>query len=118
MGLVVVFLLLLFVVGVENTIPAFVRTEFDAVGSYYLKKLQSSGGITQTDKNEINSRLNELGFQNIRIVAPERVAWGEEAHLKIVADYQIKQTKPDLRKNTKVLSATFDEKTIVMTLDK
>ncbi len=117
LGLIIVFVLLFFVTGVENTIPVFIRTEFDNVGSYYLSTLQSNGGITTTDKNNIIAKLIDLGFTNIQITAPENVQWGEEARIIIKADFKVTQTNVDLNKETKTITATFDEKTIVMTLD-
>lgn len=118
LGLVIVFLLLFFAIGVENTIPAFVRTEFDAVASRYLMQLQTSGGIGPQQRNQLQAELNNLGFTNIQITAPENVVWGQEARLIITADYVIGRTKPDLTKENATLTATFDERTIVMTLNR
>lgn len=118
LGLIIVFLILFFVIGVENTIPVFIRTEFDNVGSYYLNKLQSTGEITVADRNDITNRLIDLGFTNIIISAPAAVGWGKEGYIRIAADYPITQTRADLSKEIKALTAVFDEKTIVMTLNR
>ena len=118
LGLLIVLLFLFLVIGVENTIPAFVRTEFDAIASRYLMQLQTNGGLVLQKRNQLQAELNNLGFTNIQITAPDSVAWGQEARFIIKADYVITQTRPDFTKDNKTLTATFDEKTIVMTLNR
>jgi|GEM_PF-5075323 len=116
MGLVIVFLLLFFLIGAEHTIPAFVRTDFDAICNRYFLQLQTNGGIPQQAKNLLVAELTAIGFTNIVITAPEAVAWGQEARLIVRANYMITTTRSNLTKESVALTATFDEKTIVMTL--
>ncbi len=118
LGLVIVFLLLFFLIGAENTIPAFVRTDFDAICNRYFMQLQTNGGVPQQAKNLLTSELTAIGFTNVRITAPEAVAWGQEARLTVIADYIINRTRPNLTKENVALTATFDERTIVMTLNR
>ncbi len=118
MGLVIIFLLLFFLIGAENTIPAFARTDFDAICNRYFMQLQTNGGIPQQAKNLLTSELTAIGFTNVRITSPESVEWGQEARLIVRADYMITKTRPDLTKENAVLTANFDERTIVMTLNR
>ncbi|KAB3535633.1 hypothetical protein F8154_05745 [Alkaliphilus pronyensis] len=117
LGFVIVFLVLFFVTGIENTIPAFVRTEFDILCSKYLALLQSEGGISPQLKCDLETELINMGFTNINITAPEDAVWGQEAQLTVTADYIYETTSVTLTKEEVTRRATFNEKTIVMTLD-
>ncbi len=117
---VTIFIVILsvFTVGTfENSIPLFKRIRFDNIGSQYLSELQKSRGLSQKDIDEIESKLTEIGFQNIRVMAPTSAEWGHEATLRIDADYVFERTNMDMKKEENVKTATFEETTVIMTND-
>lgn len=115
----VILALFIFAVGsTEYSLPFFQRIKFDNVCNKYLSIIQSEGGLSEADRNELVDELNKIGFKNVSITAPMKATWNTEVILKIEADYTFKTTKGDMTKEDKTIRATYENKTRVMTLER
>lgn len=115
----VILALFIFAVGsTEYSLPFFQRIKFDNVCNKYLSIIQSEGGLSEADRNELVDELNKIGFKNVSITAPTKATWNTEVILKIEADYTFKTTKGDMKKEDKTIRATYENKTRVMTLER
>ena len=115
-GLVIIGILSLFVVGIEYSLPTFDRAKFDDVCNKYLAVLEKNGELSSSDRANLENRLNSLGFSNININAPASTNWGDEATLRVTADYQFQITKPDGSKEIISKMATYENSIIVLSL--
>ena len=117
LGLVVVFLFAIAVGVLEHTIPFFDRLKFDNTVNDYLSIVQKTGGLTTAQRNELVLKLEKISFNNIVITAPTSTNWGEEASLRVEADYVFSALGTNFFKSDNTLRASFLNSTIVMTLD-
>lgn len=118
LALVIVFLFLFAVGNTEYSLPFFQRLKFDNICNKYLSIIQANGGLNQADRDNLIRELEEIGFSNVYIEAPTKVAWNTEAILKVEADYIYKITKGSLIKENKTIRAVYENKTVVMTLER
>lgn len=118
LALVVVFLFMFAIGNIEYSLPFFQRIKFDNICNKYLATIQAEGGLNSTDRNNLISELDKIGFKNASITAPTKLAWNSEAVLRIEADYIFKITKGDLSKDAKIIRAIYENKTRVMTLER
>lgn len=118
LALVLVFLFMFVVGNSEYSLPFFQRIKFDNVCNKYLAIIQAQGGLNSTDRNDLTSELEKIGFKNVSITAPTKLAWNSEAILRIEADYTFKVTKGNLSKEDKIIRAMYENKTRVMTLER
>lgn len=118
LALVIVFLFLFAVGNTEYSLPFFQRLKFDNICNKYLVIVQANGGLNQADRDNLIRELEEIGFSNVYIEAPTKVAWNTEAILKVEADYIFKITKGSLIKENKTIRAVYENKTVVMTLER
>jgi len=118
LALVIVFLFLFAVGNTEYSLPFFQRLKFDNICNKYLSIIQANGGLNQADRDNLIRELEEIGFSNVYIEAPTKVAWNTEAILKVEADYIFKITKGSLIKENKTIRAVYENKTVVMTLER
>lgn len=86
-GFIIFFLVLTFVLGIENTAPAFTRTEFDNSCDYYLAVLSADGGLDITKQDELEKKLEALGLKDVLVNAPEVAHWGDKVTLEVNAKY-------------------------------
>lgn len=116
---IVILALFMFAVGsTEYSLPFFQRIKFDNVCNKYLYIIQSEGGLSETDRNDLVEELNKIGFESISITAPRKVTWNTEAILKVEADYTFKTIKGNMNKEDKTIRAVYENKTRVMTLER
>lgn len=119
LALVLVILFLFAVGNIEYSLPFFQRIKFDNICNKYLAIVQAEGGLSMTDRNNLTSELENIGFNNVIIIAPtNRLAWNSEATLRVEADYTFKVTKGNLSKDNKTIRAVYENKTRVMTLER
>jgi len=118
LALVVVFLFMFIIGNIEYSLPFFQRIKFDNVCNKYLAIIQAEGGLNTTDRDNLINELDKIGFTNVSITAPTKLAWNSEAILKIEADYTFKVTKGDMSKDTKTIPTVYENKTRVMTLER
>lgn len=118
LALVIVFLFLFAVGNTEYSLPFFQRLKFDNICNKYFSIIQANGGLNQADRDNLIRELEEIGFSNVYIEAPTKVAWNTEAILKVEADYIFKITKGSLIKENKTIRAVYENKTVVMTLER
>ncbi len=115
-GIILIAILSLFMIGIEYSLPTFDRAKFDDINSKYLTLLNKNGGLSADDKTSLENELTSLGFSNINITAPETVSWGEEAILRVVADYDLEITKTDGSKEIITKTATYENSIVVLSL--
>lgn len=118
LALVVVFLFMFAVGNIEYSLPFFQRLKFDNVCNKYLAIVQAEGGLKPTDRSSLVNELNSIGFTNVSITAPVKLAWNTEAALRVEADYTFKTTKGNMSKGEKTIRAIYENKTRVMTLER
>lgn len=118
LALVVVFLFMFAIGNIEYSLPFFQRIKFDNVCNKYLAIIQAEGGLNTVDRDNLISELDKIGFTNVSITAPTKLAWNSEAVLRIEADYTFKRVKGDLSKDAKTIRAVYENKTRVMTLER
>lgn len=92
-GLIVLALVFGFVIGVEGTTPFFSRTEFDMICSNFLKETMIEKGLDDTSKQELIQELKNEGFEDVKVVAPDSLEWGQEFEFKVEASLKLKETK-------------------------
>ena len=117
LGLVIVFLFFITVGVIEYTIPFFDRLKFDSILNDYLSIIQKTGGLTTAQRNELILKLEGIGFSNIVIAAPNNTNWGEEASLRVEADYIFSSLSTNFIRSDNTLRVTFFNSTVVMTLE-
>ncbi|MDK2920165.1 MAG: hypothetical protein PWQ37_2898 [Candidatus Petromonas sp.] len=116
LGIVIIGILSLFMVGIEYSIPTFDRAMFDDICNKYLAIIEKNGGLSSSDITNLENELTSLGFTNINVIAPTSVSWGNEATLRVTADYEFQITKLDGSKKIMTKTATYENSTIVLTL--
>jgi len=116
----IIMLLMFAVGGVEYSIPFFLRIRFDNVCNKYLAVVQAQGGLNADDRAQLEQDLEVIGFDNVRIVAPENLSWNSEALLRIEADYvfEVITGRWDMGKETITKRAIYENRTRVMTLER
>ncbi len=118
LSLVLIFLFMFAVGNIEYSLPFFQRIKFDNICNKYLSIVQAEGGLSITDRNNLTNELENIGFTDISITAPTKLAWNSEATLRVEADYIFKVTKGNLSKEDKTIRAVYENKTRVMTLER
>ncbi|MCT4584064.1 MAG: hypothetical protein N4A54_03980 [Peptostreptococcaceae bacterium] len=108
-GIIIIGILLIFVVGTENTIPAFAKNEFDNTCDSYFSVLIADGGLSDSKKDELKGKLEGLGLESIKINAPQNAEWGDEVKLEITGKYIYDST------NISSLTKEKEEKEITYT---
>lgn len=107
-GIVILFILLIYVIGFETSAPLFTRTKFDGVCNHYLNVMVADGGLTSSQKQDFKKELESMNLENIVITAPESADWGDEVTLQVTADVKFinvsylkkeESTKPILYRN-------------------
>lgn len=128
-SIILVFSMLFLVVGINETLPAFIRSDYDTICSRYFSQLTIKGGLTTTDINNLKNELANIGLTNIDvkvyldgnpgIPAPSSIEWGRKATLKISARYDYESIKADgsgLKENKHHI-LNYENTTVILSLD-
>ena len=114
LGLGLLFILLIAVVGVDYTIPMFVRANFDDVCNSYLAIIERDGGLDNSHRNGLRAELNTLGITNVTIDAPASASWGQKVTLRIEGDYTFDTTRSDLSKASITKRIVYENSTVIL----
>lgn len=119
LAIIIVFFGLFMLLGVENSIPLYVRTSFDDVCNSYLAIIERDSGLTTAQKNNLVAELGTLGISNVIVTAPMPAAgnWGQKVKLKVIGDYSFTSTNAsNLSKRTETKPIKYEMNTIILTL--
>lgn len=129
LSLVVLFLTLFFVVGINESLPAFVKTEYDSICNRYFSNIIINGGLTSTDITNLKNELTQLGLSNINInifmdgdintpAPPDRkIEWGRRATLLVTADYEYESVSFNGGKKSSKHTLKYENSSTVLSLD-
>jgi hypothetical protein len=118
LALVVIFLVMFAVGNIEYSLPFFQRLKFDNICNKYLSIVQTEGGLSVKNRNDLLADLEKLGLTDISINAPTKLEWNNEALLKIEGNYTFNTVKGDLSKGDNTKRLVYENKTRVMTLER
>ena len=118
LALVVIFLVMFAVGNIEYSLPFFQRLKFDNICNKYLSIVQTEGGLSVKNRNDLLADLEKLGLTDISINAPTKLEWNNEALLKIEGNYTFNTVKGDLSKADNTKRLVYENKTRVMTLER
>ncbi len=116
-GIILIGILLIFSIGISETMPVFARNEFDNICDNYLALLSTKGGLDSIDKTNLENELINIGYKNITITAPTNAEWGSEVTLKVEAYYDVDSINPDLSDDIKTKKSTYENSTRVFGLE-
>lgn len=115
----VVLVLVMFAVGnIEYSLPFFQRLKFDNICNKYLSIVQTEGGLSVQDRDNLLEDLNRLEFTDIVINAPTKLGWNSEALLRVEGNYTFRTVKGDFSKGENTKRLVYENKTRVMTLER
>lgn len=63
-------IVVMFMAVIHVTIPIFRKIELTKVGEYYMELIDMHGGLTVSDRNDLELELTNKGFENIIISYP------------------------------------------------
>lgn len=128
---VILSLLLIFTIAIDESLPAFIRTDFDAISTRYFSKLIINGGLTSTDVQDLENELNDLKLKSINIniyaddnngisVSPgSTIEWGRKATLSIETIYEYDTVSTDGKgsKGTKQHTLKYKNSSTILSLN-
>lgn len=115
LGLVLIFIVLIMVVGIEYQIPLFIRANFDDISNSYLAVIERDGGLDSNQRDTLTAELFNLGIINVNINAPVSGNWGEKVTLRIEGDYIFESTNAsDLSKESISERIVYENSTIIL----
>lgn len=115
---IILALLAIMVLGVENTIPMLVRTQFDDICNNYLAIIEKESGLSTSARASLTAELEAIGITNINITAPVSAGWGDKVELIIEGDYVYRTTRyHDLSKTAETKRLRYRNSTVVLCLE-
>lgn len=116
--MIIVFLLVIMVIGVEHTIPMYVRSNFDDICNNYLAIIERDGGLTAAQKDALKTELNRLGITNVTINAPGSGTWGQHVTLRVEGEYVFETTQyDDFSKIQETRPIHYENSTVILCLE-
>lgn len=116
-ALLITVFILIFAISVDNTIPAFIRTEFDNICNRYTSVLSINGGLSEADIGELKNELKNLGLTDISVVAPGKEYWGNEGSLKVTAFYEHETVNENFGKDNNSKKLVYENSTVIFGLE-
>lgn len=117
-GFVIILLLAIVVIGIEYSIPLYVRANFDDLCSSYLADIEINAGLSTTKRTQLTEQLSRMGVVNVTISAPHAGTWGEEATLRVEGDYVFRTTRyTDMSKPNTLKRIVYENSTRIISLD-
>lgn len=131
LSVVLLFLTLFLVTGINESLPAFIKTEFDSISTRYFSNMIINGGLTTTDITSFKNELVSLGLTDINIsiyldgntsipASPgSKIEWGRKATLLVEAVYQYETVSPDGKgqRRTKQHKLRYENSSTILSLD-
>lgn len=112
-GLVLIFICLIAMIGIQHEIPMFVRGNFDDICNSYLAVIEKEGGLSTTKKAQLKVALSNLDINNVNITAPNNGKWGDRVTLIVEGEYRFEVTNPTtLTKEIKMKNIRYENSTI------
>jgi hypothetical protein len=87
-GFITLVFVSLLVFSIEFFIPLSAKTNMDTYCRGALISMEEEGGLTKEKEEKLKKKLQNAGFENIKIVAASNVKQGEELQLIVEADYK------------------------------
>lgn len=115
---VIILLLAVVVIGIEYSIPLYVRANFDDLCSSYLADIEIDAGLSTAKRMQLIEKLGQIGIINVTITAPYTGTWGEEATLRVEGDYVFRTTRyTDMSKANTLKRIVYVNSTRIISLD-
>lgn len=113
-GMSLVIFLMISVMMIEYYIPLNAKANFNSICSNYMIKAETYGGLSNSDEEELRSKLDQIGLDNIQISYPGKNSKkkGQDINLKIDGIFSYKQVTGFALKKEKSLYFTYDRRTI------
>ena len=111
-GILFVFFVILIAAMIEYFIPLAVYPDFmiDCRGT--LLKMESDGGLSDTDKLTLKSKIEDRGFTNVTITATETAKFGEELILTVECNYSYSKITTLFSRSASVQHITYKKTTL------
>lgn len=103
-------IVVIFMALIHAAIPIFKKIELTSIGEQYMALVEMNGGLTVTERNDLELELTNKGFENVVISYPlqSTVRWGDPLELDITTTYDYRYFG-DLTALSKNLKINFND---------
>lgn len=106
------------VIGVDHTIPMYVRANFDDICNKYLAVIERDGKLSSSERDHLRTELNNLEITSVTINAPVNGNWGDEVTLRVEGEYNFQTTQfSDFSKKSITKKITYENSTMNLSND-
>lgn len=117
-SIVILAILGIFSIGVTETVPLYVRNEFDNICNNYSKTLSIQGYLSETDKNNLSDELNNINLKDVEISNVSKKEWGSDIDFIVKTNYEYESLDlKNFKKETIKKPLTYKNKVKVFGLD-
>lgn len=86
-GIVLVIMVAMLVFTVEFFLPLSMKGDMNILCRQTLLKMETAGGLSDSDRQELIEELQDKGFRNVSAVGTRRAKQGEKLNLKVEVQY-------------------------------
>jgi hypothetical protein len=107
----ILLIVVIFMAIIHVTIPIFKKIQLTSIGEKYMAIIEMNGGLTVSERNELELELSNKGFQNVNISSPLKgtIRWGDDLILTITTTYEHRYFG-DLTALSQNLNIDFEDK--------
>jgi len=108
-GIMFILVVVIIVYLVEFFVPLSAKADFDMLCRSALLRMENAGGLSDSEKQELRSELEDKGLSGIVINATENAGQGELLRLRVEADFSCSRLTGLFRREDVTIRMVYDK---------